>query len=61
MEAYAVFLRGLAEAENREERYKKALIDIRDVWNADGIIRERIRSALGNDRETAMHTNGGTN
>jgi uncharacterized protein YfaP (DUF2135 family) len=58
MGTYAVFLRDLAESEDREARYKNALIDIRDVWNADGIIRERIRSALGNERETTMHTNG---
>jgi hypothetical protein len=58
MDTYAVYLRKLSESEDREERYEKALIDIRDVWSADGIIRERIRSALGNERETTMHTNG---
>lgn len=59
MYLYAEYLKELAESEDREERYRKALIDIRDNWTDVGIIKERARSALGSEQETKMHTNGG--
>lgn len=59
MDRYAGYLKELSESEDREERYLKALIDIRDNWTVVGIIKERARSALGNKIETTMHTNGG--
>lgn len=57
MSTYAAYLRYLAESEDIEYRYEKALIDIRDNWADVGIIKERARSALGNEPETLMHTN----
>lgn len=57
MGTYAVYLREFAESDDREGRYEKALIDIRDNWTDVGIIKERARSALGNEPETTMQTN----
>jgi len=57
MGTYEKYLKELAESEDREERYRRALIDIRDNWAVVGIIKERARSALGNEHETTMHTN----